>query len=617
MYKSVKETILIVDDKPGNILALEALLETKERRIFHSLTGNEALKLALDQEIDLILLDIQMPEMDGFEVAQILKTNKRTREIPIIFITAEIIDSKNILKGYEEGAMDYLTKPLDPQLVKAKVKVLLRLQTQKKELVQQNLILEKYNLLINNSADMIGVIDRKSLKFEQVNQAVEEILYYDEAELLKLDLLYLHDKSNHQYLKNLSQQEEELINFETWIFTKKREQKWLHWKIRVKGEKWFFNARDITEIKKNQKIRTYLATVVKQSNNAVYISDSDGNIISWNIGAEKIYGYSEREALKMKIWNIIPDIIKPEASLLMQKILTGERILDLETKRINKFGKLIDVLYSATLLDEGKKSTESSIAITERDITQQNIAEEKIKKLNQDLQDNVAQLEFSNQELESFSYSVSHDLRAPLRALYGYAQIIEEDFGDELSKEARKYLDNIKRNAHRMGILIDDLLNLSRLGRKNLDKKKVDMHQMVNEVLDCIDENFKANSIVMIDPLPPCHVDYTLFRQVWENLISNAIKYSGKKSQPEIHIYAENDDEKITYHIKDNGVGFNMAYADKLFGVFQRLHSDQEFEGTGVGLAIVKRIINKHQGRIWVDSQEGIGTTFSFTLPKN
>ncbi|SIS95192.1 PAS domain S-box protein [Belliella pelovolcani] len=617
MYKPVKETILIVDDKPGNILALEALLETKERRIFHALTGNEALKLALDQEIDLILLDIQMPEMDGFEVAQILKTNKRTREIPIIFITAEIIDSKNILKGYEEGAVDYLTKPLDPQLVKAKVKVLLRLQTQKKELVQQNLILEKYNLLINNSADMIGVIDRKSLRFEQVNQAVAEILYYDETELLKLDLLYLHDKSNHQYLKNLSQQEEELINFETWIFTKKREQKWLHWKIRVKGEKWFFNARDITEIKKNQRIRSYLATVVKQSNNAVYISDSDGNIISWNIGAEKIYGYSEREALKMKIWNIIPDIIKPEASLLMQKILTGERILDLETKRINKFGKLIDVLYSATLLDEGKKSTESSIAITERDITQQNIAEEKIKKLNQDLQDNVAQLEFSNQELESFSYSVSHDLRAPLRALYGYAQIIEEDFGEELSKEARKYLDNIKRNAHRMGILIDDLLNLSRLGRKNLDKNKVDMHQMVNEVLDSIDKNFRGNTIVMIDTLPPCHVDYTLFRQVWENLISNAIKYSSKKSQPEIHIYSENSDEEITYHIKDNGVGFNMAYADKLFGVFQRLHSDQEFEGTGVGLAIVKRIINKHQGKIWVDSQEGIGTTFSFTLPKN
>ncbi|SNS70121.1 PAS domain S-box-containing protein [Belliella buryatensis] len=617
MYKPVKETILIVDDKPGNILALESLLNTTDRRILHALTGNEGLKLALDQEIDLILLDIQMPEMDGFEVAQILKTNKRTREIPIIFITAEIIDSKNILKGYEEGAVDYLTKPLDPQLVKAKVNVLLRLQAQKKELIEKNLILEKYNLLINNSADMIGVIDRKSLKFEQVNQAVEEILYYSEKELLKYDLFYLHDKNNHQHLKKLSQQEGELINFETWIFTKKREQKWLHWKIRIKGEKWFFNARDITEIKKNQRIRSYLATVVKQSNNAIYISDSDGNIISWNIGAEKIYGYSEREALKMKIWNIIPDIIKPEASLLMQKILKGERILDLETKRINKFGKLIDVLYSATLLDEEKKSTESSIAITERDITQQNIAEERIKKLNQDLQNNVAQLEFSNQELESFSYSVSHDLRAPLRALYGYAQIIEEDFGMELSNEAQKYLNNIKRNAQRMGVLIDDLLNLSRLGRKEVDKNRVDMLRIVNEVIDSVDIKIREKSNILVDQLPSALVDYTLFRQVWENLISNAIKYSSKKNQPAIHIYAEESTDEITYHIEDNGVGFKMDYADKLFGVFQRLHSDQEFEGTGVGLAIVKRIINKHHGKIWVDSQEGIGTTFSFTLPKN
>ncbi|MDB5255902.1 MAG: arcB [Chitinophagaceae bacterium] len=613
MKKDNKAVILIVDDKPGNIYALENLLANKDTILLTAAGGKEALQVILNHEIDLIILDVQMPDMDGFEVANILKSNKRTKDIPIIFASAEKKEHQSQMKGYEEGAIDYLFKPLDPDIVKAKVSVFLKIQLQKKELIEKNISLQKSALLINNSADIIGIIDAKTLKIEEINQAFSNILGYELNEIKQTSLPFLLSNEDRKLVKKLSEETKDQLSFETHIYCKDRTMKWLQWKVVVKEGKWYVNARDITEIKSVEKIRNYLATVVKQSNDAIYIHDHQGQIISWNEGAEKMYGYAEDEALKMKIWNIIPEYMQPETGQLVNKIMHGEKINALETKRITKHGKLLDVIFSASVIHNSDEQ-EQSIAITEQDVTQQKIADEHIKQLNTDLQSNLEQLEITNKELESFSYSISHDLRAPLRALSGYAHMIQEDYGNTINDTAKSMLNSIVHNAKKMGTLIDDLLAFSRMGKAEVRKSNINMEEMIQFILQDIRAANGTNTIKLNNILP-AYGDRALLNQVWINLISNAIKYSAKNPTPLIEISAMVSEEYVTYSVKDNGVGFDMKYVNKLFGVFQRLHSDKEFEGTGVGLAIVHRIITKHGGKIWAEARPNEGACFHFTLP--
>ncbi|MCW3119992.1 MAG: arcB [Chitinophagaceae bacterium] len=614
MKKTDKAVILIVDDKPANILALESLLVAKDRVLVNATSGEEALKITLNKDIDLVILDVQMPGMDGFEVAQILKSNKRTKNIPIIFATAESKERNLMMKGYDEGAIDYFFKPLDPEIVKAKVTVLLKIQLQKKELVEKNSSLQQSALLINNSADIIGIIDAATFKIEEINNAFTTILGYSPEETKGTALSFFLGNEDRALLHELRGQTKDRLSLETRIYCKDRSIKWLQWKVVIKDGKWFVNARDITEVKQVERIRNYLATVVKQSSDAIYIHDHEGKIISWNEGAERIYGYPESEALRMKIWNIIPEYMENQMQDVLNSILNGSKVQALESKRVSKHGKLIDVLFSASVIkDPG--SDRKSIVITEQDITEQKLADEQIRQLNVDLQSNLMQLEATNKELESFSYSISHDLRAPLRAMNGYSRILEEDYRNVMDDEAKRLLGNIQANALKMGVLIDDLLAFSKLGRKDLQKSKTDIKRIVENALQEVCKTSQHQAIIKIDELFPAEVDPALLHQVWINLVSNAVKYSGKKSNPEIEIGSSVSDTEITYFIKDNGCGFDMKYADKLFGVFQRLHSPKEFEGTGVGLAIVHRIITNHGGRIWADSKLNEGTTFYFTIP--
>jgi PAS domain S-box-containing protein len=606
------EAILIIDDKPGNIFSLENLLEKKDRIFLTATNGAEGLKIALNKAVDLIILDVQMPDMDGFEVAQILKSNKKTKDIPIIFASAEKKEHASILKGFDEGAIDYLFKPLDPHVTKAKVEVLLKIQLQKKELLEKNISLEKSALLINNSSDIIGIIDPISLKFEEVNNAFTTILGYSLDEVKETSITFFLPADDRQLIQDKIKQDKEKLSFETRVYSKDRTIKWLHWHVTVRDKKWFVNARDITEVKEVERIRNYVAAIVKQSSDAIYIHDQEGRIISWNEGAERIYGYTEREALNMKIWNIIPEYIQPETQEMVHKIMEGTKIKDQETKRITKRGQIVDVLFSASIIIDSSDQ-QKSIAITERDVTQQKIADEKILELNSDLQKNVEELEITNKELESFSYSVSHDLRAPLRAIHGNAAIIKEDVA--LEGEPALAIEKIQRNATRMDQLIDDLLAFSKIGKAEIRKSQTDMEDLVRKSITELCESTQHKAAIKINPLPPAVADRALLEQVWVNLISNAIKYSGKKESPEIEIGSKNLDDLIIYYIKDNGAGFDMHYANKLFDTFQRLHRASEFEGTGIGLAIVKRIITRHKGRIWAEAKPDKGATFYFTLP--
>jgi signal transduction histidine kinase len=241
---------------------------------------------------------------------------------------------------------------------------------------------------------------------------------------------------------------------------------------------------------------------------------------------------------------------------------------------------------------------------------------ERVRRHAEELEDKVlertAELEAVNRELESFSYSVSHDLRAPLRAIDGYARMLQEDYGGRLDAEGARLLGVVRANAGRMGQLIDDLLAFSRLSRQQPATARVEMERLAREVAD----ELRGERPVDIAPLPPAHADGALVKQVWVNLIGNALKYSAKKPEPRVEIGACEEGEDNVYWVRDNGAGFDMRYAAKLFGVFQRLHRADEFEGTGVGLAIVQRIVSRHGGRVWAEGKPGEGASFFFTLPR-
>ena len=526
-------SILLVDDIPANLLALEALLAPFGHRLVRANSGQEALRCALQEDFALILLDVRLGDMSGIEVTSLLRDRERTRHTPVLLVTAASSDDRELLEGYAHGAVDYLRKPIVPDVLRTKVSVFVDLYLAREAMRRQEAQL-------------------RAREREALESAHREHLY----ELL-------------------------------------------------------MEAPAAIAINRGPEL-------VFEFINPLY---------------EKITGRAV--PLGRPLREVLPEIASqtPLMEVLHGVLRTGQPFQGTEYPvkwdRHNT-GRLEEGFFNLTYRPMRERDGRISGILTFAvEVTEQVHARRKLEHLAGELsqlnsqlehrvQERTAQLQEANRELESFSYSVSHDLRAPLRHITGFAQLLERRAGEKLDDTARSYLKTIISATQQGGTLVDDLLSFSRMGRAELRKKQVDLRALMEEVCHEMQTDVGERSVEWrIGPLPHVEADPALLRQVVRNLLGNALKYTRPRAQAVIEVGAREVKGEVEVWVRDNGVGFEMQYVDKLFGVFQRLHTAEQFEGTGIGLANVRRIISRHGGRTWAEGTVGQGATFHFSLPLN
>ncbi len=501
----------------------------------------------------------------------------------------------------------------------------------RREILQRRQTEEKFRGLFDSAPDAIVVSDAEG-HIVLVNAQTEKSFGYARQELIgqSIDTLVperFHDRYRRHRADYIAAPRTRMMDIGLELFARRKDGSEFPADISLSpistsdGMLVFSEIRDITWRKQaEQELRaneTRFRAVADTANDAVISADSHGNILYFNPAAERIFGYAAREVLGKPITLLMPGRFHHAHEEGFRRFLaTGEaRVVG---KTVELTGKRKQGSEFPLELSLASWRVEGEVFLTGivRDMTLRRESERQIRELNEHLEQRAVELETVNQELEAFSYSVSHDLRAPLRAVDGFSRLLEQEYRTRLDAEGLRLLTVVRDNSRKMGALIDDLLTFSRLGRKPVQGAAFDTRGVVEEALsEVLAGTETPRPEVDIASLPNAWGDRALLKQVWLNLLANAVKYSSKAPQPRISVGGRIDGDECVYHVQDNGVGFDMRYSDKLFGVFQRLHGPEQFPGTGVGLAIVKRVVVKHGGRVWAESKLGEGANFFFSLP--
>jgi PAS domain S-box-containing protein len=535
------DEILAVDDTPASLTLLSNILGDAGYRVRLASDGELALRSAKARRPALILLDIKMPGIDGFEVCKRLKEDEKTSSIPIIFLSA--LDAKDDkAKAFSIGGQDYINKPIHAAELIARINTHLALW-------HAQLDLEERNAELKAARDTLEErVKERSAELEQTNQRLRQQI---DAHLQTLEALR-------------------------------------------KSE---FNYRRI----------------VDTANEGVWVLGRDARTAFVNTRMAEILGYSSEEINERPVTDFMFEDDAPDH---LKKIESCRQGLPehYERRFRRKDGQTVWALASATPVFDDEHFFQGSFAMF-TDITERKQTEEYVLSLNQELSFRVKALEEANSELQSVSYSLSHDMRPPLRAINGFISILLEEYKHHLDDQGQRYLEIARRSTERMGKLIDGLLEFVRLSRLDISMETVDMAALTRSVFEKLRAASPERNIRFhLGELPPAFCDGVMIRNLMACLLGNAIKFTAPRTEAVIEVGAIAEGERNAYYVKDNGVGFDMRYAENLFGLCSLLHSLDEFEGVGVGLAIVKRIVDRHRGRVWAEGVVDQGATFHFTL---
>jgi PAS domain S-box-containing protein len=374
-------------------------------------------------------------------------------------------------------------------------------------------------------------------------------------------------------------------------------------------------ARDELEMEVAE--RTQQASLLNLTHDTIFVRDMSDVITYWNRGAQELYRWTAEEAIGKRAHQLLQTVFPVPIDEIRAELLRADR-WEGELEKTKADGTRV-VVASRWSLRRDEQERPVAVLETNNDITERKRTEGEIRTLNEELAKRSTELEAMNKELEAFAYSISHDLRAPLRHMVGYTELLQKNASASLDERSRRYMLMILESAKRMGNLIDDLLAFSRIGRAETQRTMVSLEQLVKEAVSEVQQETEGRNIVWsIGVLPNVYGDRSMLRLALVNLIANAIKFTRMRPQAEIEIgRTDGKEDEVVVFIRDNGVGFEMKYVNKLFGVFQRLHRAEEFEGTGIGLATVQRIIHRHGGRVWAEGLVDQGATFYFSVPKS
>jgi PAS domain S-box-containing protein len=631
--------IMMLEDRPEDaVLVKEELRKGGLAFSFVRVeTRDEFLGQILQRPPDLILSDHGLPSFDGFSALEVAK--ERCPDTPFVFVTGAL-GEEFAIRTFEHGATDYVLKHHLSDLVPTVERALRTTEAARRHREQDEHLRrneELFRMLVGGVHDYaIYMLDVHG-RIATWNSGAERIEGYTAREAIGQSM-------------NLVLPPEDIASgkAQQMIEAALRDGRYEEetWRVRKGGRRYWANvvltalrddsgtlqgfakvSRDMTERKRHeealrksdQRTRSILETAL----DAIVVMDSEGTVQEWNPAAERMFGYLREKAVGGKLADlIIPPYLREHFWRgLAQHVVDGtgpmlNQRCETVASRLDGTEFPIEVAVTKTEQDGGSVFTGYISDITER-----KRAEEEVKQLNAQLEQRVRkrtqQLESANKELEAFSYSVSHDLRAPLRHINGFIEILQSTTAGQLDEESRGYLKTIAESARQMGKLIDDLLAFSRMGRTELRRVPVKLNNLLAEALrELRPESAGRDVRWTIGELPEVEGDPTMLRQVFINLVANALKYSRRRPTSEIEITASETDDEHIIAVHDNGVGFDNAYAHKLFGVFQRLHPAHEFEGTGIGLAIVRRVIARHGGRSWAEGMVDRGATLYFSLPK-